>query len=164
MRRLDSSQCRAAFEIRHKKKDSARCCFGRTQLREVDVQCFKTMENGTHKRLTHDKFAYTVQSVAEADGFCLLRLRNPWGKFEWTGDGSDASPLWNRHKNAKARCKGGDVRVDGFFWMEWKDFRLRFQNVDVCHRSKVLRASRHRIITVFWVCCVTLTRVSTTCA
>jgi hypothetical protein len=58
--RLDNSQCRAAFEIRYKKKDSARCCFGRTQPREVDVQCYKTMEIGTHKRLTDDKFAYTV--------------------------------------------------------------------------------------------------------
>ena len=37
--------------------------------------------------------AYTVQSVLKVEGMRLLRLHNPCGKFEWTGDWSDASPL-----------------------------------------------------------------------
>ena len=86
--------------------------------------------------------AYTVQSVLKVEGIRLLRLRNPWGKFEWTGDWSDASPLWDQHKKAKLECRGGEVKDDGFFWMEWKDFRQHFQSIDVCHRSRSLRDVR----------------------
>jgi len=86
--------------------------------------------------------AYTVQSVVKVDGFSMLRLRNPWGKFEWTGDWSDGSALWGQHKKVKSKCKGGEVIDDGFFWMEWGDFRQHFQSIDVCHRSKSLRDVR----------------------
>jgi len=27
----------------------------------------------------------------------LLKVRNPWGSHEWTGDWSDSSPLWTDH-------------------------------------------------------------------
>ena len=35
--------------------------------------------------------AYTIQSVKKVGDFRMLRLRNPWGKFEWTGDVSTAT-------------------------------------------------------------------------
>jgi len=42
--------------------------------------------------------AYAVISVMEVENdgetLNLLRIRNPWGKGEWTGDWSDKSELW----------------------------------------------------------------------
>jgi hypothetical protein len=86
--------------------------------------------------------AYSVLTVQEAGGFKMLRLRNPWGKFEWNGDWCDGSPLWKQHPDVAKACKdedghkGGFVADDGCFWMEYTDFRTHFKNVDVCHRSR----------------------------
>jgi calpain-15 len=54
-------------------------------------------------------YAYTIKAVKEVTGsngekFKLLQLRNPWGNFEWEGDWSDDSPLWNTHKSLKVSC------------------------------------------------------------
>jgi calpain-15 len=80
--------------------------------------------------------AYTVVSVIEAGGFKLLRLRNPWGSFEWKGDWSDESPLWAANPKLQKACEGGGVaKDDGFFWMSWADFASNFTVIDICDRS-----------------------------
>jgi calpain-15 len=38
--------------------------------------------------------AYSVISAMEYKGVKLLKIRNPWGQFEWDGDWSDHSSLW----------------------------------------------------------------------
>jgi hypothetical protein len=39
--------------------------------------------------------AYTLVSAKQTSkGDRLVKLRNPWGSMEWTGDWSDSSPLW----------------------------------------------------------------------
>jgi hypothetical protein len=53
------------------------------------------------------------QDVQLVDDIQLLRLRNPWGRKEWTGDWSDKSPLWTRRMKAKLDYKDED---DGAFW------------------------------------------------
>ena len=40
--------------------------------------------------------AYTLLSVQEYDGIRLLKLRNPWGQFEWDGDWSDKCKKWTQ--------------------------------------------------------------------
>jgi len=70
----------------------------------------------------------------------LLKLRNPWGSFEWSGDWGDASPLWATHADVAKKCgvdpaKGAD---DGVFWMAWGDFLGYFDSVDVLKRSEDL--------------------------
>lgn len=49
-------------------------------------------KNGTGLVAGH---AYTLISVRSTSrGDRILKLRNPWGSMEWTGDWSDSSPLW----------------------------------------------------------------------
>lgn len=37
---------------------------------------------------------YSVTRVARYGDLLLVRLRNPWGEFEWKGDWSDGSSTW----------------------------------------------------------------------
>ncbi|CAM9383634.1 unnamed protein product, partial [Ectocarpus fasciculatus] len=59
----------------------------------------------------------------------LVRVRNPWGKREWTGDWSQKSEKWSDSVRAEL---GWSEKNDGTFWMTWQDFMTRFQLVDVC--------------------------------
>lgn len=48
---------------------------------------------------------YTIKQVINIKGFRLLNLRNPWGSFEWKGDWSDHSKLWNKHSDIAKKSK-----------------------------------------------------------
>ncbi|CAM9362615.1 unnamed protein product, partial [Discosporangium mesarthrocarpum] len=60
----------------------------------------------------------------------LLRIRNPWGRKEWTGDWSRTSEVWTERTLSDLGGRGRPG--DGTFWMGWQDFISRFQVVDVC--------------------------------
>jgi len=72
--------------------------------------------------------AYSLLDVQEVDGHELIRLRNPWGRKEWSGDWSDYSPLWTRRLKAKLGWVAAD---DGSFWMCMRDFAIHFEDVYV---------------------------------
>ncbi len=38
--------------------------------------------------------AYSIQKAVEIDGKLLLKLKNPWGKGEWTGPWSKSSQIF----------------------------------------------------------------------
>ena len=61
----------------------------------------------------------------------LVMLRNPWGKLEWRGEWSDASPLWTPQlrKSLDQRKNAGD---DGTFWMAYDDFLDYFRSIEAC--------------------------------
>ena len=72
-----------------------------------------------------DGHEYTLIGALRVDNFCLLHLRNPWGRFEWNGDWSDSSDLWQQHPNVKAEAHFENAD-DGAFWMDAKDFMKAF--------------------------------------
>jgi len=61
----------------------------------------------------------------------LVRLWNPWGTGEWTGDWSDESPSWNTvSPQDREMCL--TKRDDGEFWMTLKDFCRFYSDLDIC--------------------------------
>eukprot|EP01012_Entosiphon_sulcatum_P013693 TRINITY_DN1888_c0_g1_i1.p1 TRINITY_DN1888_c0_g1~~TRINITY_DN1888_c0_g1_i1.p1 ORF type:complete len:446 (-),score=58.22 TRINITY_DN1888_c0_g1_i1:17-1354(-) len=78
--------------------------------------------------------AYSVLEVKRVGKFKLLRLRNPWGKFEWSGDWGDQSPLWKQHPEVARELKY-EAKDDGTFWMPLESFAQHFASIDICDRS-----------------------------
>uniref|UniRef100_A0A3P9NGG0 Zgc:136872 n=1 Tax=Poecilia reticulata TaxID=8081 RepID=A0A3P9NGG0_POERE len=79
--------------------------------------------------------AYAVTGVREvlsrAKAERLVRLWNPWGQGEWSGDWSDRSPLWQTvSPQDRETCLS--VREDGEFWMTLQDFCKFYSDLDIC--------------------------------
>ena len=77
--------------------------------------------------------AYTLLSAAKVKGkdgdeVKLVKLRNPWGSGEWTGDWSDESDLWTPELKKKLGLTTAD---DGIFWMEYSEFKEIFERWNV---------------------------------
>ena len=83
---------------------------------------------GTHKAVTEEmglvpNHGYSIISTHQFNKHRLLKLRNPWGKFEWTGDFSDNSKLWTKEMKEKIGYSNVD---DGVFCMSVEDFKKNF--------------------------------------
>lgn len=103
------------------------------------------------------RHAYSVLNVKEINGNQLIQLRNPWGRYTWTGDWSDNSSKWTPDMrkicgvNAKASKTGkysngshnqNDNHLynhsnrrhndQGVFWMSFNDFVQYFCSIDIC--------------------------------
>jgi hypothetical protein len=74
--------------------------------------------------------AYSLLGVYDEDGYKLVKLRNPWGSFEWKGDFSDDSPLWTEDLKKKVHYVKAD---DGMFCMKFDDFLKHFQSISLCY-------------------------------
>ena len=69
--------------------------------------------------------AYSVISaIKTSNGIQLLKIRNPWGQFEWTGDYSDNHHTWS--KQLRSEVKPDFDTQDGTFWMSFQDFIKNF--------------------------------------
>jgi uncharacterized protein YdcH (DUF465 family) len=72
--------------------------------------------------------SYSLLNARQVKGHKLVQLRNPWGRFEWTGDWSDKSPLWT--DEIRLACGWSDAD-DGTFWISIQDFVKRFWSVTI---------------------------------
>jgi len=75
--------------------------------------------------------AYSILKAKEVDGIKFLRIRNPWGQGEWTGDWSDNSPLWTPEWKGKGFVKNYTFKDDGTFFMRFEDFIKYFNRLFV---------------------------------
>lgn len=53
----------------------------------------------------------------------LVKLRNPWGKFEWSGTWGDKSEEWTEEQKANLDYDPEAGNDDGIFWMNFDDFK-----------------------------------------
>lgn len=60
----------------------------------------------------------------------MVKLRNPWSRFEWKGDWSDNSKKWTPEIVKQVGFEKNDK--DGVFWMSFKDYAKHFTHVNVC--------------------------------
>ncbi|XP_070210636.1 calpain-1 catalytic subunit-like isoform X2 [Littorina saxatilis] len=73
--------------------------------------------------------AYSLTGAAQTKGVSLLRIRNPWGNTEWTGDWSDGSSQWDGVSNDEVPRA---VIDDGEFWICLDDFMTYFSQTTIC--------------------------------
>jgi calpain-15 len=98
--------------------------------------------------------AYTLIGVNEDQNIRLVKLRNPWGNFEWKGDFSDSSPLWNQYPKLK-NYVALDKKDDGIFYMTFNDFLIYYPYTYICmyeesfkYRFKKIHQKRNDLMTV----------------
>ena len=82
--------------------------------------------------------AKRLESGAHA-GAELLKIRNPWGNFEWDGDFSDNSTQLADPETRRLLYDDETTAVveepcanDGAFWMTFADFQRHFVSLSVC--------------------------------
>ncbi|KAJ1564997.1 hypothetical protein HK405_013431, partial [Cladochytrium tenue] len=70
---------------------------------------------------------YSVLKAVEIKGRRFVKMRNPWGKREWSGPWGDGSEEWTSEWIALLGHKFGD---DGEFWMEYADFLTNWYEIE----------------------------------
>ncbi|XP_020508309.2 calpain-2 catalytic subunit isoform X1 [Labrus bergylta] len=80
--------------------------------------------------------AYSVTGAEEVHSrgrlVQLVRVRNPWGQVEWTGEWSDGSCQWDT-VSSDDKSKLNHVSEDGEFWMSYSDFIKWFDKLEICN-------------------------------
>ena len=75
--------------------------------------------------------AYTMTGARELQQLGrLVRLRNPWGRGEWTGT---FSKQWILNSNLSSAMRNLLTTVSGEFWMPFGDFTKTFSMLSIVH-------------------------------
>ncbi|XP_069110491.1 calpain-2 catalytic subunit-like isoform X2 [Argopecten irradians] len=114
-----------------KKDVSARALFNRitNALRSgAMVACTVPDKYDNHQGLVGGH-AYSLTGTDMGNDTRLIRVRNPWGKHEWTGAWSDGSAEWSSVPEGAVQAPNID---DGEFYMSLDDFMTYFSDVTIC--------------------------------
>ncbi|EEB14001.1 Calpain A, putative [Pediculus humanus corporis] len=83
--------------------------------------------------------AYSVTGLARVRNHLgeipLVRLRNPWGKGDWTGPWSERSWEWEGLNDRDKEILSTRAQNEGEFWMSFEDFVKNFTHLDLVHVS-----------------------------
>jgi len=74
--------------------------------------------------------AYCIIDAYNINGECLLKIRNPWGSFEFAGKYGDDSELWTN--TLKEKVGFSYDSDDGLFFMTLDEFRQYFTRITIC--------------------------------
>ncbi len=75
----------------------------------------------------------------------LVKLRNPWGEFEWKGDFSDDSPEWDKYPDLKEKLNH-DKKDDGIFFMKYEDYLDNFPYTFISHYKENSKYNYLRVL------------------
>jgi len=73
--------------------------------------------------------AYTLIGAYDVDGHKLVKVRNPWGQFEWNGAWGDKDPNWTESMKRQVNFKNAN---DGVFYMAIEDYKATFGSTTIC--------------------------------
>ncbi|XP_077387028.1 calpain-5-like [Festucalex cinctus] len=90
-------------------------------------------------RLGHGLLAFFRSNKLE-----MIRLRNPWGRSEWTGPWSDSSEEWQKVGSSEREKMGVVMQNDGEFWMTFSDFISNFTHLILCRLINTSYLSVHK--------------------
>jgi len=75
--------------------------------------------------------AYSIlQMEVIPGGTKLLKIRNPWGKSEWTGEWHDGDPRWTPELRQLLNMPEGEVN-DGVYCLDLNTFAKFFSNLEI---------------------------------
>ena len=76
-----------------------------------------------------DNHAYTLIGAYQLTAVRLVKIRNPWGTFEWTGKWSDSYSGWTSEMKEQVDFTEAN---DGTFFMCMEDFYEEFGTTTIC--------------------------------
>ncbi|EIM91186.1 cysteine proteinase [Stereum hirsutum FP-91666 SS1] len=110
-------------ELLNVREDRAFACYNPNTMNMTGT----TLTNGLVVNHT-----YSVIKAIEFNGKRFLKVRNPWGMYEWTGRWSDGSKEWEGQWLEALSALDYKFGDDGEFIMEYSDFLQAWDVVEKC--------------------------------
>jgi len=115
-----------------------KCLMG-TSIQSKPGQGAKVEANAGQGLIMGHAYSFLAAGELEIDGgekVRLVKLRNPWGKGEWTGAWSDNSAEYEKYADALNKDtatfgEATDGMNDGTFFMKFDDWRVNYTNIFV---------------------------------